>query len=250
MIQKQPIAPCATMTKNSTYSKTEPQSIQSLFNTIAPRYDLANRVLSFNLHKGWNRALINTIDPSASILLDLCGGTGEIAYTWLKKQKIPKKVLILDFSAEMLTQAKQRAPNDHEVDWLEADAQVIPLPNNSVDAITCAYGIRNIKDRSKALKEAYRVLKPGGTIGILDLTEPRSALLRPLHAFYLNQILPTIGGLITMNPKAYRYLSNSIAQFVDPKIIEDEMLEAGFKKIKINSKSGGIAHLWIARKEN
>lgn len=236
-------------TKNSDYQKSEPQTIQSMFNTIAPTYDFTNRIMSLNLMKLWNRALIKgTFHNNPKVILDLCCGTGEISYSWLKKQKGAKKAILLDFSSEMLVQARKRAPKGHEIDWIEADAQAIPLPNESVEAISAAYGVRNIKEPALCFKEAHRILKAGGSFGILDLTEPKNPLLRSLHKFYLKYFIPTIGGMLTFNPKAYRYLSRSIHQFMKPEEIRRQLLDAGFKTVEVKPLSGGIAHLWLARK--
>lgn len=233
----------------NTYKKSDPATIRSMFNTIAPTYDLANRVMSFNLNKLWNRSLIKeTLKGNPDTILDLCCGTGEISYSWLKMQPERKKAILLDFSSEMLAQAKKRAPSGHDIEWIEADAQAIPLPNTSVDAITAAYGIRNVKDTPLCFKEAIRVLKPGGSFGILDLTEPKNRLLRPLHRFYLSTFIPTIGGLLTFNPRAYSYLSRSIHQFMKPEAIRSQLLDAGFKTVTVKPLSFGIAHLWIANK--
>ena len=243
--------PCVIMTKKSEcYQKSEPQTIQSMFNTIAPTYDFTNRIMSLNLMKLWNKALIKgTFKNNPKTILDLCCGTGEISYSWLRKQNSPKKAILLDFSSEMLVQAKKRAPSGHEIEWIEADAQKIPLSNESIEAISVAYGIRNIKDASLCFKEAHRILKNGGTFGILDLTEPKNPILRSLHKFYLKYFIPTIGGLLTFNPKAYRYLSNSIHQFMKPEDIRRQLLAAGFNKVEVKRLSKGIAHVWIAHKQ-
>lgn len=239
----------AIMTKNNEYLKSEPKTIQSMFNAIAPTYDLTNRIMSLNLMKLWNRALIKgAFNKNPQVILDLCCGTGEISYSWLKKQKEAKQAHLLDFSVEMLAQAKKRAPKGHKIDFIEADAQAIPLPDKSIEAITAAYGVRNIKEPSLCFKEAHRVLKEGGAFGILDLTEPKNPLLRSLHQFYLKYFIPTIGGILTFNPNAYRYLSRSIHQFMKPEEIRKQLIDAGFNQVEVKALSGGIAHLWLARK--
>jgi demethylmenaquinone methyltransferase/2-methoxy-6-polyprenyl-1,4-benzoquinol methylase len=220
-----------------------------MFGAIAAKYDRANAILSLNLHKVWNRKLIDSIEKkNPEILLDLCAGTGEIAFGWLRRQKGPKTAILLDFCPEMLDVAQQRAPKNHRLSFIEGDAQALPLPSSSVEAISVAYGIRNIKDPSRCFAEAFRTLKPGGLFSILELTEPKNPFLRVGHRLYLNQLLPLLGGLITRKPHAYRYLSESIQAFVRPEVLLNGLFEAGFSDLSAKSLSGGIAHLITAKK--
>lgn len=220
-----------------------------MFGQIAPRYDLANKVLSFNLHKSWNQKLVDEVScNNPSSLLDLCAGTGEIAYLWLKRSAGNKAAILLDFCPEMLEVAKKRKPDNHSISFLQADAQAIPLPENSVEAITIAYGIRNVENPSRCFQEAFRVLKPGGTFAILELTEPKNRLLRLGHNLYLRFLLPTLGGLLTRQPEAYRYLSTTIKTFTKPALLADTLLRAGFSSVRTTPLSGGIAHLICGKK--
>jgi demethylmenaquinone methyltransferase/2-methoxy-6-polyprenyl-1,4-benzoquinol methylase len=224
-------------------------SLQKMFGEISGRYDFTNRVLSFNLHKSWNRKLVDTLAKSdIATLLDLCAGTGEIAYSWLKRQAEPKKAILLDFSPEMLAIAKTRKPPNHEIILLHADAQAIPLPDQSVEAIALAYGIRNVPNPPRCLLEAYRVLKPGGTLAILELTEPQNPLLAPLHRFYLNHLLPRLGGWLSGKTEAYRYLSKSIQAFIKPDVLAKQLKAAGFASTEQTPLTFGIAHLISAKK--
>ncbi len=232
----------------SDYQKEKPQSIQRLFDCIAPKYERGNQLLSFYTYKLWNRKLIRETlqDPERQILLDLCAGTGEITYEYLKKVRKPKTAYLLDFSKEMLGIAeKKRAKvsGDHTLHFLNADACQIPLEPAQVDAITCAYGIRNIVDPDKALEEAFRVLKPGGRIGILELTRPTNPLLRKFHHTYLKWMVPKIGKLITTDEEAYSYLSRSIEHFTDPVVLKEKMERAGFESVELKYLFGGIATL-------
>lgn len=221
-----------------------------MFGAIASRYDAANSILSFNLHKSWNKRLAKSVEANnPSTLLDLCAGTGEIAYAWLKRQKEEKTAILLDFCPEMLDIAQKRAPKGHKLSFIEGDAQEIPLPANSVDAVTVAYGIRNVKTPLACFKEVNRTLKPGGVFSILELTEPKNSLLRWGHNLYLNRILPTLGGWITKNPEAYRYLSQSIQAFVRPDVLKEELAETGFTEIQVVPLTCGIAHLITCKKQ-
>ena len=230
-------------------TKTKPETIKSMFGEIAPKYDAANAILSFGLHKFWNRRLAKSADKNnPEILLDLCAGTGEIAYLWLKRQKTLKTAILLDFCPEMLDIAATRAPKNHELSFIEGDAQNLPIPDNSVDAITIAYGIRNVSEPKLCFQEVFRTLKPNGSFSILELTEPNHSWLRWGHTIYLNKLLPFLGGIITRKPQAYRYLSSSIQAFVRPEVLTEHLNQIGFKNIKAEPLSGGIAHLITCNK--
>lgn len=238
-----------------TYNKNDPATIRAMFDSIATNYDRTNAVLSFQMHKRWNAALVKEVLMAAKpkIFLDLCCGTGAIAFDYLKGAKSPVRTFMLDFSGEMLAQARLQADymklNRHEINYLQADAQQIPLTNESVECATMAYGIRNIKHPETCLKEVYRVLMSEGLFGILELTQPNSLFMRMGHKFYLKAILPWLGRLLTSNKEAYEYLCNSIPTFIPPKQLELLMENAGFRQIKRKSLFGGVATLLVGKKE-
>lgn len=225
-----------------------------MFGSIATQYDKTNAVLSFQLHRYWNSKLLHQVTDAHNpeSLLDLCAGTGEIAFSYLKKSKTKKKVYLLDFCEEMLECAKAKGQNlkvaTHDISYIQADAQVIPLNNESVQSATVAYGIRNIHDPSKCIKEVFRVLKPGGTFGILELTEPKNPVLRFGHKLYLKTILPLVGRALTSNKEAYEYLCNSIKSFVKPDALEAMLQEAGFTQTLKKPLAGGIATIIYGKK--
>jgi demethylmenaquinone methyltransferase/2-methoxy-6-polyprenyl-1,4-benzoquinol methylase len=236
------------------YHKNDPASIQKMFNSIAKQYDKTNSILSFNMQKYWNRTLLKKaiVPAKPEIFLDLCCGTGAITFSYLKKTEEPLKVYMLDFSQGMLECAKSHAKkhdlDQHDIHYLQADAQIIPLLNNSVHCATIAYGIRNVKDSSVCIKDVYRVLKPGGSFGILELTQPKNPILKFFHSKYLKYILPLLGKLATSNKEAYVYLCNSIHTFIPPDILKQQMLTAGFTDIKQFPLSGGIATILVGTK--
>jgi demethylmenaquinone methyltransferase / 2-methoxy-6-polyprenyl-1,4-benzoquinol methylase len=235
------------------YNKNDPQSIQAMFDSIAKQYDRTNAVLSFCLHKHWNAALIKQTLKSQEAFLDLCCGTGEIAFSHLKKTAVPQKAYLIDFSDGMLQCAKHRAASlklsHHSIQYIAGDAQEIPLPHESVEAITIAYGIRNIKIPKMCLQESLRVLKKGGRLGILELTQPKNKLLRYGHQFYLKNCLPLVGKLLTSNKEAYRYLCNSIHSFIKPDELEQLMQEVGFVETTQKPLLGGIATIISGKKK-
>lgn len=236
------------------YDKSDPKSIQRMFNSIAHQYDKTNAILSFSMHKRWNRTLINKaiVPAKPAILLDLCCGTGAIAFEYLKCTQDPVKAYMLDFSEGMLEYAQRKAQHydidQHDIHYLQADAQVIPLLGNSVNCVTIAYGIRNIKEPSRCIKDVHRVLKPGGTFGILELTQPAHPILKWLHSFYLKNFLPLLGKLATSNKDAYRYLCNSIHGFTPPEHLKLMMEGVGFKNIQQHSLLGGVATVLVGTK--
>ena len=236
------------------YSKQDPESIQALFNIIAAQYDKTNAVLSFNLHKSWNRKLVEKVIVPAQpkVLLDLCCGTGAIAFNYLKQSTYPLTAFMLDFSEGMLDYAKRQVKANnlgrHDITFLKADAQQIPLTDNTVDCATIAYGIRNVKDSQKCINDVLRVLKPGGSFGILELTKPKHKLLQLGHSLYLRGVLPIIGKLMTSNKDAYKYLCNSIHGFIPPEELQRQLQKAGFLDITITPLLGGVATILSAKK--
>lgn len=236
------------------YNKNTPESIQHMFGTIAKQYDRTNAVLSFCMHHLWNRKLVEKVCGSKhpETMLDLCCGTGEIAFKYLKQAKKPCNAYLLDFCPEMLECAKiksQRLTLDgHQLKFIQADAQVIPLEPDSVACATIAYGIRNVKSPEVCIRDVHRVLKSGGTFGILELTRPTNALLRMKHTFYLKYLLPILGRFLTSNKEAYQYLCNSIHNFSKPKELEQILLRNGFVNTQITPLFGGIATIITAQK--
>ncbi|NGX54766.1 MAG: Demethylmenaquinone methyltransferase [Chlamydiae bacterium] len=217
---------------------------KTLFGTIAPQYDRANAILSFGLHQRWNRALINQMQGEH--ILDLCAGTGEIAFGYLKKYP-QAKVTLLDFSPEMLEIAQKKGVELKErFEVICGDAQEIPLPDSSIDGVTIAYGIRNVQNPEKCFAEVRRVLRPGGLFGILELTRPSNPLLRIGHWAYLHTLLPILGKCIAHNHDAYRYLSQSIGSFLAPSELMEKLKKNDFEKIEKRPLTGGIATLLLA----
>ncbi len=242
----------------TSYKTEDPKTIQALFDSIAKQYERTNAILSFNLHKRWNQLLVKEVlrnceNSCPKVFLDLCCGTGAIAFELLKDTSLKNvKAYLLDFSKQMLECAKMKANTFdlklHEIKYLQADAQHIPIARDSVDCATIAYGIRNVQDPKKCLDETFRVLKKGGTFGILELTEPQNAYLKVGHSIYLRKVLPWLGKLLTSNKEAYQYLCGSIQTFIKPKSLIELMDATGFKEIRSISLLGGTATLLITRK--
>lgn len=235
--------------RKSMYRKTEPTTIQTLFGTIAPYYDKANAVLSLGFHKRWNRALVKALSKNTpSSLLDLCAGTGEIAFDFLKYNPTSSAIL-LDFCPEMLEVAAKKGTRFKErFSLVVGDAQHVPLSNTCVDAVSVAYGIRNVQNPESCFKEVYRVLNPGGMFAILELTRPNNFLLRAGHAVYLKTLLPILGKWVAKDQNAYHYLSQSIQSFVSPHELAKSLSLTGFSSVALQPLMLGIATLILARK--
>lgn len=239
----------------SPYHKDDPTTICALFGNIAERYDSTNAVLSLGLHWHWNRRLVKEAMPRPldGPFLDLCCGTGEIAWTYLRNIDKRQECYLIDFCPAMLEKAERRGralalTERHSLTFKEGDAQAIPLSTASIAAATVAYGIRNVQSPTLCLKELWRVLTPGGSLAILELTRPKQRLLKWGHAQYLRYILPVLGRLCTSDFAAYSYLSGSIDSFVEPAVLLAAMEEIGFIETRALPLCGGIAHLLLAKR--
>lgn len=238
-----------------TYNKNDPETIQKMFGSIAKKYDSANQLLSLNMHRRWNSRLIKEVmaKESPTTYLDLCSGTGEIAFSYLSHAKAPCQTFMVDFCEEMLQCAKEKASaninlNKHDIHYIQADVQKLPLPNTHVACATMAYGIRNVQNPDKCIQEVFRVLKPGGRFGILELTEPTNPIMRFGHKIYLQTMLPVLGNLVASNRQAYQYLSESIHSFIKPAKLEEILKNIGFREVTQKPLMGGIATILISKK--
>ncbi len=219
--------------------------IHDLFDSIAPRYDLTNDFLSLGLHRIWNRRFINSLKkrtPHAKDILDLCAGTGELT---LRHNDPKAHYTLADFSQPMLDIAQKRFPN---AICIQANAKELPFKDNSFDVVMVSYGIRNIDDNAKAFKEVFRVLKPGGTFAILELSRPQNKVLRTLHSFYLKMFVTPVGKLVTKHDVAYGHLRDSISHFMEPGEITTLLKQTGFDSIQTRAYHGGIVSTFFACK--
>lgn len=249
MLKTEKKKPKVSTVKPLVNNTKDPATIRAMFGKIAKRYDLANSIVSLNFQKSWNKKLAASLVHS-QILLDLCSGTGEIAFRWLDLQKRPKVAILLDFCEEMLQGACAKSSpyiDKHTLKIIKADACSLPLEAGSVDGISIAYGIRNIQHPEKCFSEAFRVLQPLGKLAILELTEPSNPILNKLHRTYLDYVLPHLGGFITQQQEPYAYLAKSIQNFTKPQAIKDQLLKAGFIDVSIRPLTFGIATLIEAK---
>jgi len=232
------------------------RAVQEMFTSIAPRYDLLNHVLSFNIDRLWWRRAARRFEqilkrPGARVL-DVCCGTGDMAFAlWRRARSADVKILGADFSHAMLQRAAVKenrsagaktgqAPSLH---WIEADALRLPFPDGHFDLVTSAFGFRNLADYDAGLREIARVLRPGGECGILDFGEP-GGLIGEVYRVYFKRVLPKIGALISGVRGPYAYLPASVERFPPPEEMMTRMKQAGFAEASWTPYTFGIAGLY------
>ncbi|MCX7919138.1 MAG: bifunctional demethylmenaquinone methyltransferase/2-methoxy-6-polyprenyl-1,4-benzoquinol methylase UbiE [bacterium] len=230
--------------------------VRSLFSSIAPTYDLLNTILSFNQDKRWRKRVVREADiQPASYVLDVCTGTGKLAYAF-STQSPAKLIIGLDFCYEMLAIAKkatqcQQIPNSeprNRVSFIQADALEIPFQDNTFDCVTIAFGLRNISDLAKLFNEIRRVTKPGGKIVALELTRPKNRVIYLFYYVYLHWYLPTLGRVISKDKTAYSYLAKTIQEFYDHKQVSQILIDSGWNKVRYRSVTAGITTIYLGVK--
>ena len=231
------------------------QKIVSMFNDIAGTYDIANRVLSMGIDKSWrNKACNKTFElygkKSIDKIVDVACGTGDMIIFWKQvanENKIDLKNIIgVDPSVGMMEVGKKKLP---DVEFIEAFATEMPIEDSSADIISISYGIRNVVERQKAFDEFARVLKKDGLVVISEFTKnKKEKLIDHVTDFYMNKILPTLGGMISKNKEAYTYLPNSIDEFLTTENLCNELKQAGLEPVHVKAFSMNISTLIIARK--
>ena len=231
------------------------QKIISMFDEIASSYDLANRVMSCGIDISWRKKACNLAFknlPKDSLnslnILDVACGTGDMISHWQKNANGVKihKIIGADPSSGMLEVAQKKFPHIH---FMQCEATNLPFQNNEFDILSIAYGIRNVVERKKALEEFARVLKKDGILVILEFTKCENpGILEQFMGFYTKNILPFVGGIISKNYRAYKYLPDSIEEFLTAKKLNLELQESGFEPLYTKSFSANVCTLFVARK--
>ena len=223
--------------------------VRGMFSAIAPRYDLLNHLLSFNIDRGWRRRAIAALDweraPEATYL-DLCAGTLDVAATLARQNGFRGRVLGADFAEPMLREGAGKITS--AVSPVVADALELPLAAGSAAGAIVAFGIRNVSGLDAALREVHRVLAPAARFVILEFTTPRNRVVRSLYQFYFHRMLPLIGGAISGHGAAYRYLPASVAQFPPEEQLATRLRTAGFTRVQWEPLSFGIAAIHVGTK--
>jgi demethylmenaquinone methyltransferase / 2-methoxy-6-polyprenyl-1,4-benzoquinol methylase len=231
---------------------TGARHVHSTFERIATRYDLLNHLLSLNTDKRWRRYVANVlsqkIDAGSSRILDVACGTADLSID-LHRAGF-EVVRGLDFCRPMLKVGSRKIKAEGlSIDLIEGDALRLPFQDQSFDAVTIAFGLRNLENRELGLRELRRVLKSGGYLAILEFSKPVIPGLRELFGIYFNHVLPAIGGLISGSRAAYEYLPDSVSRFPDQLRLSEMMREAGFEQVEYKNLSAGIAALHLGRRQ-
>jgi len=222
--------------------------VREMFSAIAKRYDLLNHLLSGNVDKRWRRIVATRVreklSSSGARVLDVACGTGDLSLTLF--ESTGARVIGTDFCRPMLGIAATKIPRD--IPLIEGDALNLPFRDSSFDAVTIAFGLRNLASVEGGLAELRRVLKPGGWVAVLEFSRPANAMLRPVFGLYFTKVLPLMGGLISGSPMAYSYLPASVQKFPDQQELSLLMQQAGFEKVDYQNLTGGIAALHMGRR--
>jgi len=223
--------------------------VDGVFRSVAGRYDLMNDLMSFGLHRAWKDALVTAVDPPKKApfaLLDIAGGTGDVAFRVLAAGGEETRATVGDINADMLEVGRQRAAArglGERVAFIESNAEALPFADRSFDAVTIAFGIRNVPRIEAALAEAHRVLRHGGKFVCLEFSAVDVPALGALYDFYSFNVIPALGRVVAGDAEAYRYLVESIRRFPKPADFAAMLRAAGFARVSHRSMSGGIVAL-------
>ena len=228
--------------------KTKKEFVKYIFNDISKTYDFLNHFLSLGIDLVWRKKFIKSLNfKNGEKVLDVATGTGDIAFEIRKKYNAD--ITGIDLSENMLKIAKEKSIKFKidDIEFIEGDAESLPFNDNTFDKLVISYGLRNLGDPKLGLTEFYRVLKPNGKIGILEFMQPKSTVIATIFKFYFNHILPRIASLFS-NSKAYRYLPESVENFMSPQILVEMLNDVGFKDTKSKNMSFGITTILNGKK--
>jgi demethylmenaquinone methyltransferase / 2-methoxy-6-polyprenyl-1,4-benzoquinol methylase len=224
--------------------------VNDVFHSVAQRYDLMNDLMSGGLHRVWKDVMINTLNPPRSdapfALLDVAGGTGDIAFRAAKAAGHGFQATVCDINSDMLAVGRERAEKahlDHQVSFVEGNAEALAFPDRNFDAYTIAFGIRNVPRIDAALREAYRVLKPGSRFLCLEFSTVDVPGLDKIYDLFSFKVIPPLGRAITGDADSYQYLVESIRKFPKPNAFAEMIRDAGFARVSHQILSGGIVAL-------
>ncbi|MGV9009328.1 class I SAM-dependent methyltransferase [Brevundimonas sp.] len=231
------------------------QMVRGVFDSVASNYDLMNDLMSGGVHRLWKDAAAAKLNPRpGEVILDVAGGTGDMARRYSKMARAAQqrrggedaRVIVLDYNAEMIMAGVAKG-GEPEMSWAVGDAMSLPLPDDSVDAYSISFGIRNVADIDQALREARRVLKPGGRFLCLEFSRPTASAIRKAYDAWSFNAIPRIGGWIAKDRDSYQYLVESIRRFPDQTTFKTMIETAGFSRVTVTNLSGGVAaihHGW------
>lgn len=230
--------------------ETKKDQVEEMFDNIAPKYDFLNHLLSMGIDITWRKKAIRIIgkkNPKA--ILDVATGTGDFALE--AKSLNPDRIVGLDISEEMLNVGRKKISAkglDSLIEMVKADSEALPFKDGTFDAITVGFGVRNFAHLEVGLGEMLRVLKPGGQVAIIEISEPTSFPIKQLYSIYFKHILPTVGKLVSKDARAYTYLPESVTNFAQGKEFADILTKVGYKNATFTPLTFGTATLYIASK--
>jgi demethylmenaquinone methyltransferase/2-methoxy-6-polyprenyl-1,4-benzoquinol methylase len=224
------------------------EKVADVFDSVASKYDIMNDAMSFGIHRLWKRFTIEMCGlREGHMVLDLAGGTGDLALKQARLVGESGHVVLADINASMLQEGRDRVLDKGMVNRIsssQCNAEILPFKDNSFDCITIAFGLRNVTDKTRALQSMYRVLKPGGRLCVLEFSRPLYQPLERLYDFYSFKILPRMGEIIARDKKSYQYLAESIRMHPDQETLKQIMLnDAGFDEVEVFNMTGGIVAL-------
>ena len=223
--------------------------VAGVFHSVASKYDLMNDFMSFGLHRIWKAFTIGAANVFAGQrILDIAGGTGDLAFALSKKVGLTGEVWLSDINSSMLTVGRDRLIDQGSLlPCVQLDAENIPFPDNYFDLVTVSFGLRNMTHKEIALKEMCRVIRPGGKTMILEFSKPVQ-ILQPIYDWYSFKVLPWLGKQVARDAASYQYLAESIRMHPDQEVLKQMMFDAGFDQVEVHRLSGGIVALHMAYK--
>ena len=233
-------------------SKDKSNLVKKIFENVSGRYDLMKDFMSLGIHRVWKKSMLDWLAPRrGQSLIDVAGGTGDIAFNFIKRAKTGANATILDLTESMMIEGKKKTidlPEESQINWVCGDAMRMPFSDSTFDVYTISFGIRNVTNISKTLSEAYRVLKPGGRLMILEFTSVNNDLISWIYDKYSFNIIPKLGEFVSNDRESYQYLVESIRKFPNQEKFSEMIINEGFRKVKYRDLTFGIAALHSAWK--
>ena len=233
-------------------SKDKSNLVKKIFENVSGRYDLMNDFMSLGIHRVWKKSMLDWLAPRrGQSLIDVAGGTGDIAFNFIKRAKTGANATILDLTESIMIEGKKKTidlPEESQIKWVCGDAMRMPFSDSTFDVYTISFGIRNVTNISKTLSEAYRVLKPGGRLMILEFSSVNNDLISWIYDKYSFNIIPKLGEFVSNDRESYQYLVESIRKFPNQEKFSEMIINEGFRKVKYRDLTFGIAALHSAWK--
>lgn len=230
----------------------ENKKVREKFASIAEKYDFLNTLFSFGIDKRWRKQAIEKLGlRSGGRYLDFCAGTLPLTVNMFKNIRMPIKVVAYDFCREMIIKGRLKCSKhlkDNELEIIVGDGEQISFKNSTYDGSIVCFGVRNLVNREKGLKETLRILKPGAKLVVLEFSNEITSFVKPFYHLYLEKIMPLVGGIVSGNQEAYRYLASSVKSFSKPEELKNQLLKIGFENVYYTPLTFGIAYIHVGTK--